>query len=136
MSRIRKFFILALALLMVTLTACSSQAANAADPVAISASDAGKTIELKKGATLVVSLEGNPTTGYNWQVADPAPAILKQVGDVEVTPVSDAMGAPGTIVLKFSAVQAGQSTLKLAYHRSWEKGVAPEKTFEVTVVVK
>ncbi len=137
MSRTYKFLILALALLMVTLTACSSQAANAASGTKnITASDAGKTIDLNKGDTLVVSLEGNATTGYSWVVADPAPSILQQAGDFEVTPVSDAMGAPGTIVLKFSAVQSGQATLTLEYRRPWEKGVAPDKTYEVTVVVK
>ena len=137
MSRTHKFLILALALLMLTLAACSSLAANAASgPKNITAADAGKTIELKKGAILTVSLEGNATTGFNWVVADPAPAILKQEGDAQVTPVSDAIGAGGTIVLKFSALQSGQATLKLAYQRPWEKGVAPEKTFEVTVIVK
>ncbi len=137
MSRTNKFLILAMAMLMITLTACSSLAANAApDTTNISASDAGKTIELHKGDTLVVSLEGNATTGYSWAVADPAPAILKQLGDFEVTPVSDAIGAPGTMVLKFSAVQAGQATLTLEYRRPWEKGVAPDKTYAVTVVVK
>ncbi len=132
MSRTSKFLILALALMMLFLAGCS----QAADPVNITASDAGKTIQLKKGSTLVVSLEGNFTTGYTWEMADPAPAILKQVGDPEVTPTSDAIGAPGTIVLKFSAVQTGQAALKLVYHRPWEKDVQPDKTFEVTVVVK
>ncbi len=133
MSRTTRFLLLALGLSLLTLTACAQASA---DPKTITASDAGKTIELQKGSTLLVALEGNATTGFNWAVADPAPAILQQVGDVQVTPTSDAIGAPGTMVLKFSAVQTGQATLKLAYARSWEKGVAPEKTFEVMVVVK
>jgi predicted secreted protein len=137
MSRMNKFMISVLALIMITLTACSSLSANAAaDPVAISASDAGKTIELKKGDTLVISLEGNVTTGFNWWVAEPAPAILEEVGDPEVKPASGAIGAGGTIVLKFSAVQAGQATLKLEYKRIWEKDVPAAETFEVNVVVK
>ena len=132
MYRTRKFYILALALLMLVPAACS----QAADPVNISESDAGKTIELKKGDTLVVSLEGNITTGFNWEMAAPGPANLKQIGEPEVTPTSGLVGASGTIVLKFSAVQTGQATLKLIYHRAWEKEVPPEKTYEVTVVVK
>ncbi len=132
MSRTSKFFILALAMLMFTLSACG----QAADPRTITASDAGKTIELQKGSILVVSLEGNFTTGYNWELAEPFPAILQQAGEPAVTPTSDAMGAPGTIVLKFTAVQPGQANLKLVYHRPWEKDVPPAETFEVTVVVK
>ncbi len=129
-----KFLVFALALLMFIPAACS----QASDPVVnISESDAGKTIELKKGNTLVVSLEGNVTTGFNWEMdSSSAPAFLQQIGSTEVTPASDAVGAPGTIVLKFSAVQTGQAPLKLIYHRAWEKGVAPAKTYEVSVVVK
>ena len=130
----RKFLVFALALLMFIPAACS----QASDPeINISESDAGKTIELKKGNTLVVSLGGNVTTGFNWEMdLSTAPAFLQQIGNPEVTPASGAMGAPGTIVLKFSAVQAGQAPLKLIYHRAWEKGVPPAKTYEVTVVVK
>ncbi len=133
MYRTRKLFIFVLALLMFIPAACS----QAVDPVVnIGESDAGKSIELKKGNTLVVTLPGNVTTGYNWEMEAQEPAILKQAGEPEVTPDSDAIGAPGKIVLKFTAAQAGQATLKLVYHRPWEKGVAPIKTYEVTVVVK
>jgi len=134
MLRTRKFLVFVLALLMLIPAACS----QAADPVVnISESDAGKTIELKKGDTLVVTLQGNITTGYNWEMeAATAPAFLQQVGEPEVTPESGLVGAGGKIALKFSAVQTGQATMKLVYHRAWEKGVAPAKTYEVKLVVK
>lgn len=115
------------------LAACNT---NATDTVNISEQDAGKTIEVKAGDTIVISLEGNITTGFNWIPAPQDPVLLEQIGDIEVTPVSDAIGAPGTIVLKFKANEKGQTVLRLDYKRSWEEDVAPEKTFDVTVVVK
>ena len=122
-----------LVLIMGVLTACQTGSANA---VTITEQDAGKTIELKTGDTLLVSLEGNITIGFSWIPAPQDPVLLEQVGDVVVTPASDAVGAPGTLVLTFKATTAGQTTLHLDYKRSWEEGVTPEKTFDVTVVVK
>ncbi len=108
----------------------------AVDPIKIGAQDAGKTITMKTGDTLIVTLDGNITTGYNWIPAAQNPVLLNQLGDATVTPDSDLIGAPGKIVLQFKAVAQGQTVLHLDYKRSWETGVAPEKTFEVTVVVK
>ena len=122
-----------LVLIAGTLTACTTDKANT---VTITEQDAGKTIELKAGDTLLISLEGNMTTGYSWIPASQDPVLLEQIGDVAVTPVSDAVGASGTIVLTFKAITAGQTTLHLDYKRSWEENVPPAQTFEVTVVVK
>jgi inhibitor of cysteine peptidase len=108
----------------------------AQDSLKIGEQDAGKTVTLKMGDTLVVSLEGNVTTGFNWVPAPQEPALLQQVGEPEVTPVSDLVGASGTIVLKFKAAAAGQTLLRLDYKRPFEQDTPPVKTFEVTVIVK
>jgi len=123
---------LILVLMLGILAACRSAAP---EPVTITEENAGETIELKKGDTLIIALDGNITTGFNWIPAPQDPVLLEQVGDVEVTPISDAIGAPGKIVLQFTAIAEGQAILHLDYRRSWED-VAPEKTFEVTIVVK
>ena len=106
------------------------------DMIQIGEQDAGKTITLKTGDTLVVSLDGNMTTGFNWVPAPQNPVLLKQVGEPEVTPDSSELGAPGKIVLKFEAAAKGQTILHLDYKRPWEENTAPEKVFDVTVVVK
>jgi len=77
------------------------------------------------------------TTGYTWEMLPQDPVVLRQVGTAEVTPDSSALGAGGKIALKFAAVQTGQAALQLVvYRRSFEKDVAPAKTFEVNVNVK
>ena len=95
--------------------------------------------ELARGQTLVVTLDSNPTTGYSWAVADVDKAVLRQVGDaVYQSPNSNpnVVGAGGAQTYRFEAASAGATTLKLAYRRSWETGVAPIKTFTVQVVVR
>ncbi len=126
------FAVMIFVLLVGSLAACQS----ASGLVKIGEQDAGKTITLKTGDTLIVGLDGNITTGFNWIPAAQNPVLLSQVGDAEVTPESNRIGAPSKIVLTFKAVTQGQTLLHLDYKRSWETNVAPEKTFEVTIVVK
>ncbi len=49
---------------------------------------------------------------------------------------SNLPGASAMEVLRFEAAGAGQTTLKLVYHRPWEKDVEPLQTFSIEVVVK
>jgi predicted secreted protein len=129
-----RWFLILTAALFVLVGCSTARASN--KTVTLTEADAGKTIELQNGNLLVVTLDGNITTGFNWEMVPQTPAVLKQLGEPEATPDSSALGAGGKISLKFQAVQTGQASLTLIYHRSFEKGVSPEKTFEVTIVVK
>ncbi len=101
----------------------------------LQASDDGEQVELEKGQTLSVSLEGNPTTGYTWEPVELDEDVLCQVGEPAFTPESKDLGAPGTQVLRFQAAGEGRTTLRLVYHRSWEEA-EPERTFSVEVIVR
>jgi len=102
--------------------------------VKIDESNDGKTIELAPGQQLLATLNANPTTGFDWAVIK-APAAL---GAPEMGYVSGGseMGAPGkrhlTWTLK-AALPAGEHAVELGYARSFEKGVAPFKTFRFKV---
>jgi inhibitor of cysteine peptidase len=119
--------------LLLSLAGCKT---GASAPLVLTEKDAGTTISLNQGDTLVVALDGNITTGYTWEMLPMNPAVLQQVGIAEVTPDTAALGAGGKIALKFLAVKSGQAPLQLVYRRSFEQDVAPAKTFEVNVKVK
>jgi inhibitor of cysteine peptidase len=123
--------ILMFGLLMTALSACGST-----NEVKLDAGDDGSQVELNAGQTLVVSLEGNPTTGYTWEAAELDEQVLRQVGEAEFNPESDAIGAGGVQTLRFETVNSGQTTINLVYHRSWEEDVEPAETFSVQVVVR
>jgi inhibitor of cysteine peptidase len=125
---------IALLLVAVVLAAVSGCAAKSA--LALEAKDNGRQIELEKGQTLAISLEGNPSTGYTWEMVESEGSILRQVGEIEFKAESDLVGAPGTQTLRFETVEAGQMDLKLVYHRAWEEGVQPLETFTVQVTVR
>jgi len=105
-------------------------------PAALTEADAGSTVQLQVGGILEVTLEGNPSTGYLWEVSPNSLTILEQVGDSEFAASGSQPGAPGRETLRFKAVAAGEQPLQLIYHRPWETDVPPMDTYEVRVVVR
>jgi inhibitor of cysteine peptidase len=93
----------------------------------------GDDISVHEGDEFVVALPANPSTGYAW-TADDDPNVTfvssRQVGG------GSQPGAPGTQELSFRADHSGQSTLELAYARSFESGVPPANTATFAVTVR
>jgi inhibitor of cysteine peptidase len=104
--------------------------------IELGADDEGREVQVQRGQVLTVTLESNPTTGYSWEWVDAGDGVLRQVGEAEFKSSSNLVGAPGTETLRFSAEKAGRTTIKLVYHRPWEKDVEPLETFAVQVVVR
>ena len=102
----------------------------------------GGSVEVTEDQELVVTLESNPAAGYSWQVADLNPAMLRQVGRSEsrrslsiLTAPGAAqnplLGAPVVTTLRFRALGAGASALRLVYCRPWEKNAPPTRSFSL-----
>lgn len=120
--------LLALLLIVVVLMAYGPR------EVHLTAADNGSTIELKEGQVVSITLKANPTTGYTWAVVEPLnEQVIRQVGEIEFKPESEAIGAGGVQIIRFEIVNAGQTTLKLVYHRPWETDVEPLETFFIQV---
>jgi inhibitor of cysteine peptidase len=127
---------------MATLSCASpggSGAGTQSSVVAIDQTAAGSTVELLPGQRLTVTLPGNPTTGFAWEMAPGAGSILASQGEAQCTAASNGasgkLGAGGIYRFDFVALGTGSAPLKFIYRRSFEKDVAPAETFEVTVVV-
>ncbi len=109
-----------------------------AETVDVNEADDGGQIELELGKLLVVTLESNPSTGYRWELLENSESILKQFGQAEFRPSETGdppmVGAGGWEIFRFKAVSAGQMTLELVYHRSWEDA-EPLKAFSIQVIV-
>jgi inhibitor of cysteine peptidase len=105
-------------------------------PLRITENDAGSTVKLQQRQILEVALQGNPTTGYTWEVVPGAESVLKQQSEPQFDAESKALGSGGRVTLRFEAVGQGEAALGLIYHRTFEPGVAPLDTFEVKVVVR
>jgi Predicted secreted protein len=90
------------------------------------------TVSVNVGDTIVIKLESNPTTGYQWTPVEYNYLVLKIKGR-NFTPSSNLAGTGGISEISFEAVADGESDIKLAYMRPWEKKPANEANFEVTV---
>jgi inhibitor of cysteine peptidase len=98
--------------------------------------DCGSSVELNTGDSLELVLEGNPTTGYTWEIESNDPAVLEPTGEPEFTPDSEALGAGGIYTFRFSAIANGKVTLRLIYRRPFENDVPALKSCEITINVK
>ena len=136
MPTFRVLIVATLAMLFAGLCPNDPNAFAAGRIVTITGDTRGKTIELSVGDTLIISLESNPGTGYSWQVAKNDAAILKYVDQSEFPPTRPMPGAPNHHLFKFKAIGAGNDSFELEFLRPLEKGVAPAKTFSVTIAVK
>lgn len=118
-------------ILVLVMTACGPAKTR------LTANDNGRQVEVKAGDLIVISLDGNPSTGYTWEASDLDTAMFAQVGETEFKSDSPGLvGAGGTLTLTFEALRAGSATLTLIYHRPWETDVEPLDTFSITVVVE
>lgn len=98
--------------------------------------DGSATYDLRVGEVMDLSLESNPSTGFDWVVVEIDPSIVRQAGDPTFLPGGDedVVGAPGNTVFEFEAVGEGETTIVLHYVREWED-VEPEQVHEETITV-
>lgn len=113
------------------LVACGSE------DVGFGEDDSGKTITLAVGEQIQVTLESNPTTGYQWELDEIDLSVIKQQGEVSYKATHNVyvVGSGGDETFIFEAVGAGETTLTLIYHQPWEEA-EPVDTFFITVVVE
>jgi inhibitor of cysteine peptidase len=127
--------ILSLVLLAVVIVLAS--ACNPAKQVNLTAADKGRQVDIRVGGQIVITLDGNPSTGYTWEAKALDTTMFEQVGDVVFNSNNPGLvGSSGTLTLTFKALKVGAVTLTLVYHRPWETGVDPIDTFSVTATVK
>ena len=117
------------------LLACSP---GAPKELSVDITSSDKEVTLAAGDTLTVTLDSNPTTGYSWtENANISDRIIAQQIDHKYQPPgTSALGAGGKEIWTFKALKAGTSTISMEYRRPFETGVAPAKTFTLTLAVK
>lgn len=83
---------------------------------------------------LVIALEGNPSTGYEWSCEVDGDCVSG--GDYEYVQDSTEemlVGVGGTFIFRFTPTKAGTATLHFDYARSWEGEAIDSYEFEVTI---
>jgi uncharacterized protein YggE len=74
------------------------------------------------GQTFTVTLDSNPSTGYQWEASSIANnELVRFVRSEFIQSDSDLVGVGGKQTLTFEALKAGKTTIVLDYARPWEK---------------
>src|SRR5712692_7440929 len=90
-----------------------------------------RTIAAQVGDEFVIALEGNPTTGHEWEARFDHSRL--ELLDRQYSAEDHGIGAGGTQRFRLKAVAAGVADLRMAYKRSWEKTPARELVFQVRI---
>lgn len=98
--------------------------------------DNGSTVNLSVGDQLTIVLEGNPTTGYLWELGSEVDGIIKLLGEPDYEADSDLSGGGGKYTFRFEAASSGETRLRLIYHRPFEKDVPPIEVYKLMLVVE
>ena len=96
----------------------------------------GTTVELAHGDELVITLEGNPTTGYQWEMLPNSEGVVELQGDPEYKSGGKLAGSGGQYKFAFKAIKAGATTVNLKYYRSFEADVPPIQTYTINITVR
>ena len=96
-----------------------------------------RTLALKVGDTLQVSLGSNPSTGFDWapQMQITNATVLAQTGHEILAPSASRPGAASSEVWALQVMAPGTTTVSNAYGRPWPGGEKDSWTFTADVTV-
>ena len=98
--------------------------------------------EIGIGDTLIVTLESNPTTSFEWELREfSVEGILELTGSEyqlgeEAKQDPPVPGAGGLEVWTFKGLKKGQTVIFLDYSQPWDGGIKGDKFLMVRVTVK
>lgn len=105
--------------------------------------DAGKRIYVKPGSLINLTLQANPSTGFQWKITKLNPAKIrlikhffwKQNAFPHLNPRLIGCGAPCKETWMFKTVNTGRTTLELTFLQPWARHNHHQKTFSVTLII-
>ncbi len=90
-------------------------------------------LEMNVNETVLVSLEENPTTGYEWNMT---PSAGLEIVSSEFVPAKDeTVGAPGVHEWILKAIESGNQVFSGADVRSFEEPAGNETAYTLEIVV-
>lgn len=131
-----KRFRLVYLIVFVSLSACCASCSRSSMVINADKTYDGRTIKLRVGDGVKVTLDENPTTGYRWEFLTRPEPVCVIVSDEYVANANGLAGSGGVHIWDFRAVDKGTCAVSLVYRRPWEKDAAPAQKFTLTMMVK
>jgi len=100
-------------------------------------SDPEETIGISpdKEFIILIALESNPTTGYSWEANydETMLELVEETYELGEYAKLGVVGAGGTELFHFKALESGESEITMVYKRSWEELALEQKVFTIEV---
>ena len=105
--------------------------------VEVTAAESGKVVRAAVGNLIVISLQSNPSTGYNWELRDFDYGVADFYKSETVAPEGGNVlfGAPTKTIVTLQAVKPASQDIKLVYRRLWEPPDQVAETFQFRLLV-
>lgn len=97
--------------------------------------DNERTIDLRVGESVRLTLSENATTGYRWAIDRIDRDVVAEAGS-EAHPSGGAIGSAGNVMFDFTAKKAGSGEVALKYWRHFEGDGSIAKRFSVRINAK
>ena len=100
-------------------------------------SDPQQTIDIGADGEFVIliALDSNPSTGYSWEAEydETKLELVDETYEADAYADKNIVGAGGTELFRFKALEKGDVEITMSYKRSWETEVLEQKVFNVEV---
>src|SRR5712664_986258 len=96
--------------------AVSAETGSVNAMLSLTENDEGRSVEVRAGDTVRISLPENATTGYRWAIDRIDEEVIEAVGSEPNYP-GGAVGSGGHVVFTFKAKKAGTGEVTLKYWR-------------------
>jgi inhibitor of cysteine peptidase len=97
--------------------------------------DNERTVDLRVGEGVRLTLPENATTGYRWAIDRLDRDVVEEAGS-EAHPSGGAIGSAGNVTFDFTAKKAGSSEIALKYWRHFEGDASIVKRFSFRLNAK
>jgi inhibitor of cysteine peptidase len=105
-------------------------------PVVLTSDDSGTTYRMQLDEEIVVALDGNATTGYQWAIDELDETVVRSLGSTYIAPSNGAVGQGGVEEWSFRALEPGTTVLSLKYWRQWEGDASVVERFDIILTVE
>ncbi len=96
----------------------------------------GKLYFVKKGNPFRIELESNPTTGYNWYIADMDESYFKVRSSGYQAQKTGLVGSGGVSYWEILPLKQGIKAIRLLYYRPWEGKDKAVDEYRLIVVIR
>ena len=84
---------------------------------------------------ILIALESNPTTGYSWEASydETMLELVEETYELGEYAEQGVVGAGGTELFRFKALESGEVEITMIYKRAWEEEGIDQKIFTIDV---